>query len=141
MGRASVVLGIVVIGVFALALVWSALRPGPEPAAYPYSQLMADAAARRVSSIAQEGTELTVSLRDEAESRVSRVASESVNVYAEACAAAGEELGQCSIGYTARAPSTAGGILTLLITALLPVLLIGGFIYFMMRQAQRGPPR
>jgi ATP-dependent Zn protease len=140
-GRASVVLGIVVVIVFVLALAWSALRPGPEPAAYPYSQLMADAADGRVSSIVQEGTELTVSLREEAETRVSTVASESVNVYADACAAAGDELGQCSIDYTARAPSTSQGILTLLITALLPVLLIGGFIFFMMRQAQRGPPR
>ena len=140
MGRAGVVLGIVVI-VFGLALAWSVLRPSPEPAAYPYSELMADAAAGRVTSIVQEGTELTVSLREEAETRASTVASESVNVYAEACAAAGEELGQCSIGYTARAPSTSEGILSLLITALLPVLLIGGFIYFMMRQAQRGPPR
>lgn len=140
MGRAGVVLGVVVI-VFGLALAWSVFGPGPEPAAYPYSALMADAAAGRVSSIVQEGTELTVSLRDEAEPRVSTVASESVNVYAEACAAAGEELGACSIGYTARAPSTSEGILSLLITALLPVLLIGGFIYFTMRQAQRGPPR
>ena len=63
MGRAGVVLGIVVI-VFGLALAWSVLRPSPEPAAYPYSELMADAAAGRVTSIVQEGTELTVSLRD-----------------------------------------------------------------------------
>lgn len=141
MGRASIVLGIVVIGVLGLALVWSLVRPGTDGASYPYSQLMADAAAGRVTSIAQEGTKLTVSLRGEAEARVSQVASESVNVYAEACAAAREELGKCSIGYTARAPSASGGIVTLLITALLPVLLIGGFIYFMVRQAQRGPPR
>jgi ATP-dependent Zn protease len=127
--------------VVAVALAWSVFRPSAAPAAYPYSQLMADAAAGRVTSIVQEGTELTVSLRDEAETRASTVASESVNVYAEACAAAGEELGQCSIGYTARAPSTSEGIVSLLITALLPVLLIGGFIYFTMRQAQRGPPR
>ncbi len=33
-------------------------------------------------------------------------------------------------------PSAAGSIITLLITALLPVLLIGAFIFFMMRQAQ-----
>ena len=38
--------------------------------------------------------------------------------------------------FVATEPSAAGGILTLLITALLPVLLIGGFIFFMMRQAQ-----
>ena len=75
-GRANVVIGIVVIGVFVLALAWSALGPDPEPAAYPYSQLIADAAAGRVSSIVQQGTELTVKLRGVAATRTSSVASD-----------------------------------------------------------------
>lgn len=66
------------------------------------------------------------------------IASESINVYAEVCAAAGADLGQCPIEYTALGTSEAGQWLGLLISALLPVLLIGAFIYFMMRQAQRG---
>ena len=73
----------------------------------------------------------------ESEPRSATIASESINVYAEVCTAAGSALGECPIEYTARAPSAAGSMLTLLVTALLPVILIGSFIYFMMRQAQR----
>jgi hypothetical protein len=94
-----------------------------------------------VAAIEQEGTELTVSFVGQSETRIARVASESINVYAEVCAAAGAEIGSCPISYVVHQPSEAGSVVTLLITALLPVLLIGGFIYFMMRgAARRGPP-
>ena len=52
------------------------------------------------------------------------------------CAVTGDAADCGGIKYDYVQPSAAGGILTLLITALLPVLLIGGFIFFMMRQAQ-----
>jgi cell division protease FtsH len=60
-----------------------------------------------------------------------------VNVRAEVCAAAGStDPGNCSVTYSAVEESAAGQWLGILITAFLPVLLIGAFIFFMMRQAQ-----
>jgi ATP-dependent Zn protease len=138
MNRVALALGIVVVLVFGLALLWTYLDGGSEAPTYPYSQLLADAASGRVDSIIQDGTRLTVTLTGESEPRSVAVASESVNVYAEVCAAAGAELGECPIEYTALGTSEAGQWFGLLISTLLPVLLIGTFIYFMMRQAQRG---
>ena len=48
------------------------------------------------------------------------VASESINVYPEVCAAADAELGTCPIDYAARAPSPAWQWIGLLVSALLP---------------------
>lgn len=132
-----VVVGVVVVVVFGLALLSDGDEEGPT---YAYSQLMADAAAGRVDAIHQDGTRLTVRLTGEQEPRLAHIASESVNVYAEACAAAGAELGECPIEYTVVGRSERGQWLSLVISALLPVLLIGGFVYFMMRQAQRRNP-
>jgi cell division protease FtsH len=131
--RNSVVL--VVLAVFGLAVLWTFMSPSAENTPYTYSQLLDDVAKpdSTVQSITQEGTTLTVKFTGDTEKTTS-VASPDVNYRAEVCAAAGE--GCDDIEYDYIQPSAAGGILTLLITALLPVLLIGGFIFFMMRQAQ-----
>ena len=99
----------------------------------PASHRRRQAGQRSVQTITQEGTTLTVKFNDETE-KTTTVASPDINYRAEVCAAAGDDCG--GIAYDYVQPSAAGGILTLLITALLPVLLIGGFIFFMMRQAQ-----
>ena len=140
MSRATLGFGVIAVVVMALALLWTSLDSERDTPTYPYSQLLADAAAGRVEGITQDGTRLTVQVSSEAEPRHVTVASESINVYAEVCAAAGAELGACPIAYAAQAPSEAGQWAGLLITALLPVLLIGAFIFFMMRQAQRQRP-
>jgi ATP-dependent Zn protease len=138
LGRIPFVLMVVAVAIFGLALLAMYLMDERDAPVYAYSDLLADAAAGRVEAITQDGTRLTVSLSAEAQPRRTTVASESINVYAEVCTAAGAQLGDCPIEYVAVGPSAAGQWLGLLITALLPVLLIGGFIYFMMRQAQRG---
>jgi ATP-dependent Zn protease len=126
----------VIIGVIlGVAVLYVALSSGNEQPVYAYSELLADAAAGRVAAIEQDGTVLYVSLRD-GRSLTSDVASESVNVYADVCYATGKPIGpNCSI-YYAVVPG-AGEWVGLLISALLPVLLIGAFFFFMMRQAQR----
>jgi ATP-dependent Zn protease len=134
-GLALVLVVVLIVG---LALLWTYTTDGTEASAYPYSQLLADAAAGNVEAITQDGTRLTVRMRGESEPRLVTVASESINVYAEVCAAAGAPLGQCPIQYTVVEESAAGQWVGLLVTSLLPVLLIGSFIFFMMRQAQRG---
>ena len=131
--RNSVVL--VVLAVFGLAVLWTFMSPNAENTPYTYSQLLTDVAKPETSvdTITQEGTTLTVKFNDQTE-KTTTVASPDINYRAEVCAAAGDDCGGISYDYVQ--PSAAGGILTLLITALLPVLLIGGFIFFMMRQAQ-----
>jgi cell division protease FtsH len=131
--RNSVVL--VVLAVFGLAVLWTFMSPSAENQPYTYSELLTDVAKpdSNVQSITQEGTTLTVKFTGDTE-KTTTVASPDINYRAEVCAAAGDDCGGISYDYVQ--PSAAGGILTLLITALLPVLLIGGFIFFMMRQAQ-----
>ena len=131
--RNSVVL--VVLAVFGLAVLWTFMSPSADNTPYTYSQLLTDVgkSPTSVKTITQEGTTLTVKFNDQTE-KTTTVASPDINYRAEVCAAAGDDCG--GIAYDYVQPSAAGGILTLLITALLPVLLIGGFIFFMMRQAQ-----
>lgn len=137
MNRTTLVLGAIVAVAMIAAAVWSSVGDDTSPTAYPYSRLMSDAASGRVDSVVQAGTRLTVMLTGESEPRHVAVASESINVYAELCMAAGAQLGACPIEYLANAPSSSDQWLGLLITSLLPVLLIGAFIFFMLRQAQR----
>ncbi|HSK93946.1 MAG TPA: ATP-dependent zinc metalloprotease FtsH [Candidatus Angelobacter sp.] len=128
--RNSVVL--LVLAVFGLAVLWTFMSPGADGESYTYTQLLEDVRNGDVTSITQEGTTLTV--KKGSEELTTNVASSDINYRAEVCEAAGENCGGLTYNYVQ--PSAAGGILTLLITALLPVLLIGGFIFFMMRQAQ-----
>jgi cell division protease FtsH len=126
-----------VLAVFGLALLWTYFVGNTTPPAYTYSQLLKDAAAGRVSDVVQDGTRLTVTLSTDTNPRTVVVPSSFVNVRAEVCAAAGStDPGNCPVTYSAVEESAAGQWLGILITAFLPVLLIGAFIFFMMRQAQ-----
>ena len=133
--RNSVVL--VVLAVFGLAVLWTFMGSGDETAEYKYGQLIADAHAGEIESINKEGSRLVATMTN-GEKQEAVIPSEiSTNFTADLGCSAGGDPGQfdcANLGATEE--SAAGGILTLLITALLPVLLIGGFIFFMMRQAQ-----
>jgi cell division protease FtsH len=134
--RNSVVL--VVLAVFGLALLWTYLVPGTQTQAYTYTDLLKAAGQGSVASVVQDGTRLTVVLKADKENpKTVVVSSQYVNVRADVCAAAGAaDPASCPIDYSAVEESAAGQWLGILITAFLPVLLIGGFIFFMMRQAQ-----
>jgi cell division protease FtsH len=129
---------LVVLAVFGLALLWTYVVDSNPPQAYTYGELLADARKGTVESVTQDGTKLTVKLKDVTDPKAVVIPSEDLNYRAEICAAAGAATAgdDCSIEYGAVEPSAAGQWVGLLITALLPVLLIGGFIFFMMRQAQ-----
>jgi cell division protease FtsH len=130
--RNSVVL--VVLAVFGLAVLWTFMGDGDAAADYGYGQLLEDARAGRVSQITQEGQQITAVVNGT--ERTSTAPSRETSVYADlGCTTNTAGSFNCQ-AFTASAESSTGGILTLLITALLPVLLIGGFILFMMRQAQ-----
>jgi len=134
--RNSVVL--VVLAVFGLAVLWTFMVEGNPTPAYTYSQLLSDASSHKVDSVTQDGTKLSVKLKSEDQPKTVTVASPDLNYRAEVCQAAGStDAADCGgINYSFVEASAAGQWLGLLITALLPVLLIGAFIFFMMRQAQ-----
>ncbi len=127
---------LVVVGVFGLALLWTYIVDTNSAATYSYSQLLRDA--KQVTSIEQDGTKLTVVLNNDANNpRISAVASTAIDVYQQVCDAAGApDISSCPIEYTAVAPDEAGSFLSTILISLLPVLLIGTFIYFMTRSAQ-----
>jgi cell division protease FtsH len=127
---------LIVVALFAMAMLWTYLMGSGGEEAYPYSQLLEDAANDKVVSVQQDGTTLTVELVGEAEPVTAVVPSDNINVFVEVCAAAGTPGPSCSIEYEAVAASGTGQLLGYLITALVPVLLIGAFFFFMMRQAQ-----
>ncbi len=136
--RNSVVL--VVLAVFGLALLWTYIVDSGPTDQYTYSQMLTDASAGNISQITQDSTKLTVKLKNDPNTKsviVSDVGN--VDVYQQVCDAAGApNLADCakSISYNAVEASAAGGIITTLLISILPVLLIGAFIFFMMRQAQ-----
>ncbi len=134
--RNSVVL--VVLAVFGLAVLWTFMVEGNQAPAYTYSQLLADASKGNVDSVTQDGTKLSVKLKTLDQPKSVTVASPDLNYRAEVCQAAGatDPAGCGNINYSFVEASAAGQWLGLLVTALLPVLLIGAFIFFMMRQAQ-----
>ena len=133
--RNSVVL--VVLAVFGLAVLWTFMGGDTAQNDYTYTDLLRDAAEGDVLEVTQEGTTLTVKL-DGGREQTTTVGSPDINYRAEVCSAVpgGSPTNCGDLVYNYVEPSAAGGILTLLITALLPVLLIGAFIFFMMRQAQ-----
>ncbi len=132
--RNSVVL--VVLAVFGLAVLWTFMGNGEQTPEYGYGQLIEDARSGAIESVTKEGLNLTVTFTDPSRPEQTAIApSELTDVHSAICDAAGNTSTACE-QFSAREPSAAGSILTLLISVLLPVLLIGGFIFFMMRQAQ-----
>jgi cell division protease FtsH len=130
--RNSVVL--VVLAVFGLAVLWTFMGDGDTAADYGYGQLLEDARRGLVTEITQEGQRIIA--RVNGQERTSTAPSSETSVYADLGCTTGNAGSFNCQNFTAAEPSGTGGVLTLLITALLPVLLIGGFIFFMMRQAQ-----
>jgi cell division protease FtsH len=134
--RNSVVL--VVLAVFGLALLWTYIVDSSAGDPYQYSQLLKDAQSGKIKSVTQDGTKLTV-VRNEGDGKplTAIVPSLDLNYRAEICEAAGTpNPADCKIDFQAVEESAAGGILATLLVSMLPVLLIGAFIFFMMRQAQ-----
>ena len=127
---------LVVLAVFGLAVLWTFMGDGDQTADYKYGQLIQDAREGRIESISDEGLRLVATMSN-GEEKTAILPSELSNPIDDlGCAAGGDPGAFNCANLGATEESAAGGILTLLITALLPVLLIGGFIFFMMRQAQ-----
>jgi cell division protease FtsH len=134
--RNSVVL--VVLAVFGLALLWTYIVDSSAGEPYTYTMLLQDAKKGDIKSVTQDGTKLTVVLNGATDKpKTAIVPSLNLNYRAEICEAAGTpNPADCTVNFQAVEESAAGGILATLLVSMLPVLLIGAFIFFMMRQAQ-----
>ncbi len=138
--RNSVLL--VVLAVFGLALLWTYMLDGGNETTYTYSQVLTDARAGNIAEVTMDSDRLVVKLQGGGETTKTAIVppgSLGTDVFDQVCSAAGyENPGTCAdnISFNPVQPSAAGQWVGLLISALLPVLLIGAFIFFMMRQAQ-----
>jgi cell division protease FtsH len=134
--RNGIVMLILVVGTVALLYTW--LLQTPADTSKSYSFFLTQVSQGQVAKVVQTGTTLSITTTDTPpQTYTTEVASAFTDVLGDMTKAAvsgGQDIGK--IDYRAEQEPQTGQWLGLLISALLPVLLIGGFIFFMMRQAQ-----
>ena len=134
--RNGIVMLVLVVGTAALLFTW--LQSNTQPTQVGYSQFLTDVQLGKVSEVSQQGDTLTVkTVGSSGAPYTVTVPSILTKVYPDdmlAAAKAGGVTLAPSIYKAAPAPDTSW--LGLVLTGLLPLLVIGGFIFFMMRQAQ-----
>jgi cell division protease FtsH len=135
--RNAVIMLVLVVGT--VMLLFSFLNSAPGDNTQAYSQFLYNVSQGQVQEVSQQDLTLTVTPRGSPATRYTVVVPGALgeNAYADVVAAAksgGKDPN--SIVFKAIQASQTGQWISLLVGALLPVLLIGGFIFFMMRQAQ-----
>ncbi|MDQ5901935.1 MAG: cell division protease FtsH [Patescibacteria group bacterium] len=110
--------------------------PQNKPANISLSELVEQINRGEVKTIAITGNDLSITLKDEKKAKASKESESSLTETLANYGVDKESLKNVSL--TIKDPSGASYWATLLIPFLLPLLLIAGFIWFMMRQAQRG---
>jgi cell division protease FtsH len=131
--RNGIVMLVLVVGTAALLFTWIQSSTPSTPVGY--SKFLADVQAGDVTEVVQQGETLTVTADGRAPYTVV-VPSVLINVLEDMqdAAARGNKTLSADVFTAEPAPDTSW--LGLLLTGLLPLLVIGGFIFFMMRQAQ-----
>ncbi|HVA86830.1 MAG TPA: ATP-dependent zinc metalloprotease FtsH [Candidatus Saccharimonadales bacterium] len=131
--RNGIVMLVLVVGTVALLYTW--LIQTPTQNTRGYSQFLTDVQQNKVTKVIQQDQSLTVSESDghTYEIVVPTVLTDVLGDMQTAAKAGGVTLA-ADVFSVQKPPDTSW--LGLLLTGLLPVILIGGFIYFMMRQAQ-----
>jgi len=132
--RNGILMLVLVVGT--VALLYTFLMSPPPDATHAYSDFLKDVAAGNVTEVTQQ--ELTVTVKTASgtyQSVVPGVGMQDVLADVRAAAVSGGH-DPASITFRAIKPSDTGQWISLLVGAFLPVLLIGGFIFLMMRQAQ-----
>jgi cell division protease FtsH len=120
--------------VVALAVVFTVVNSNSSPNDQPYSVFLDNVAAGKVKDVSQEGSTLTVTASDNTKYTVTVPGLLADQVLPDIRAAAAE--GKVPPPTFGAKPAPDNGWISILITGLLPILIIGGFIFFMMRQAQ-----
>ncbi len=131
--RNGIVMLVLVVGTAALLFTWITTTSQPQTSAY--SKFLGEVGAGQVTKVSQQGTILTVTRADDTTYTVNvpTVLTQVYDNVVDAATKGGQD--PAKIEFTAQpAPDTSW--LGLLLTAVLPLLIIGGFIFFMMRQAQ-----
>ncbi len=131
--RNGIVMLVLVIGV--VALLYTFLLQTPAPNETGYSAFLADVSAGKVTKVVQTDQSLEVTLDDGA-TYTTVVPSVLTDVFGDMQAAASSGGQTLPAGVFSAEQSADTSWLGLVLTGLLPLLLIGGFIFFMMRQAQ-----
>ena len=132
--RNGIVMLVLVVGTAALLFTW--LQSTTQTTPIGYSQFLADVHDGKVDKVEQQGDTLTVTPKPPTPVYTVTVPSILTQVFNDmtlSAKAGGQELSS-NIYKAVPAPDTSW--LGLLLTGLLPLLVIGGFIFFMMRQAQ-----
>ena len=110
--------------------------PQNKPTNVSLSELVEQINQGKVKTVAIKGNELSITLKDEKKEKASK---ESESSLTETLANYGVDKDRLKeVSLAVEEPSGASYWATLLLPFLLPFLLIAGFIWFMMRQAQRG---
>ncbi len=130
--RNGIVMLVLVVGTVALLITF--LQSPTSGADTPYSKFLSDARSGAISTVSQQDLTLTVKLKDNSQYQVVVPGVGFQSAYNDMVQAAGQNA--ASITFTGTKASDAGQWISLLVGALLPVLLIVGFFFFMMRQAQ-----
>jgi cell division protease FtsH len=133
--RNGIVMLVLVAGT--LVLLWQLLGQPTQPNSVGYSQFLSNVQAGKVGQVVQEQSSLTVTTTDTPATTYSvTVPTILIDVYSQmrAAAAAGNVTLGATVFLAKDAPDTSW--IGLLATTLLPLILIVGFILFMMRQAQ-----
>ena len=135
--RNGIVMLVLVVGT--VALLYTFLVSPTNDTAKPYSGYLADVRAGLVTNVTQQDLTLTVTTTGNPASKYTSVVpgigvQSAFQDTVDAAKAGGQDPNK--IVFTAMKASDAGQWVNLLVGALLPVLLIGGFLFFMMRQAQ-----
>jgi cell division protease FtsH len=120
--------------VVALAVVYTLVSQTTPTADKPYSAFLNDVKSGSVGSVLQEGSKLTVQNKGGTAPYTVIVPGLLADAYPEVHAAA-KDGNQPDPTFTAKLPPDTSW-LGIIVTGLLPLLIIGGFIFFMMRQAQ-----
>ena len=137
--RNGIVMLVLVVGTVALLYTWISSSPSNPPHAYSGpNSFLADVAAGKVEKVVQQGDTLTVDLKGGPQNQpeytvtVPNVLTQVQQDIDKAL----EKGGQTASPVYEPKPAPDTSWIGLLLTGLLPLLVIGGFIFFMMRQAQ-----
>jgi cell division protease FtsH len=133
--RNGIVMLVLVVGTAALLFTWITTTSQPQNAAY--SKFLAEVGQGQIEKVTQQGTTLTVERKGANNETYTVIVPTVLTQVYDDIRNAAKDTGRdpAEIEFIAmQAPDTSW--LGLLLTAVLPLLIIGGFIFFMMRQAQ-----
>ena len=133
--RNGIVMLVLVVGTAALLFTWIQSN-GSNPQAHTYSTFLTDVKKGDVKSVSQQGETLTVTPTAGSPTYSVTVPAPIVTKVYDDIVVAAKAGNQETIPDYGALPAPDTSWLGLLLTGLLPLLVIGGFIFFMMRQAQ-----